>query len=139
MASRKLYQDGASFHPKEQIVNLQFTAGSSGAVPAFTVAGWRRSGIASVVLTATGIYTVTFQDTYVGLIAYTANILQATYDVTHAGQVVIKPAEVLVSAAGGGTIALRCFTNNGVATAAALTSGDVLQARFWLSGQTGNG
>ena len=138
MASRKLYQDGASFHPKEQTVNLQFTAGTSGAVPAFTVAGWRRAGIASVVLTATGIYTVTFQDTYVGLIKADVDILQATYDVTHAGKVVIKPAEVLVSAATP-TIALRCYTTNGVATAAALTAGDVLQARFTLSGMQGNG
>lgn len=137
MANRRLYQDGASFHPKEQTVNLQFTAGVSGAVPAFTVAGWRRSGIASVVLTATGIYTVTFQDTYVGLIKATVDILQETYSVTAAGKVVIKPSEVLVSTSK--TIALRCYTTNGVATAAALTAGDILQARFVMSGQQGNG
>lgn len=135
---RKTNQDVSSFHPGEVFVNLQFTAGTSGAVPAFTAAGWRRAGIASVVLTATGIYTVTFQDSYVSLLSYTVNIQQATYDVTHASLAVIKPAEVLVSA-NPATIAIRLYTGNGVATAAALTSGDVLQARFVLAKLMGNG
>lgn len=122
-----LNKDGASFHPGEVYVNLEFTAGTSGAVPSKLT---RSAGIASVVLTATGIYTVTFRDNYVSLIKADVDIWQATYDVTHAGKVVIKPAEVLPHAAGGATVALRCYTTNGVATAAALTSGDILQARF---------
>lgn len=131
MADRKLYQDDASFHPGEVAINLEFTAGTSGAVPSTLT---RRAGITSVVLTATGIYTVVFQDTWYAALAYSANILQATYDVTHATNIVVKPAEFTTSG-----IVLRCYTGNGVATAAALTSGDVIKARFTMAKQQGNG
>lgn len=127
---RYLQRDRAGFQPGVVDCFMEFTAGTSGAVPALTAFA-RRAGIRSVVLTATGIYTVTFQDSVVALLDFHVDILQATYSVTAAGKVVVKPAEVLVSAATP-TIALRCYTTNGVATAAALTAGDVLKASFTL-------
>jgi hypothetical protein len=135
---RKTNQDGSSFHPGEVAVNLQFTAGTSGAVPAFTVAGWRRAGIASVVLSGTSDYTVTFQDSYVSLISKTIEIDQATFDKTHAGMGTVKPADILVSS-NPATIKITTRSTDGNGTAAALTVGDVFRARFVLAKLQGNG
>lgn len=135
---RKINQDVASFHPGEVFVNLQFTAGSAGAVPAFTVAGWRRAGITSVVKSGTSDYTVTFQDGYNALLSKAIEVDQATYDKTHAGAATVAPADILVSS-NPATVKFTTRSTDGNGTAVALTSGDVLRARFVLANRAGNG
>ena len=134
MADRQLYQDGADFHPATVDINLQFTATTAGAVPATTAAGWRRAGIASVVLSGTGLYTVTFQDKWYSILGYTAGVYQVTYDKTHAGAFISTPATTLSS-----SVALQAISTDGNGTSVALTSGDIMWAIFKMARIQGNG
>jgi hypothetical protein len=131
MADRRLYQDGGSFHPGEARINLEFTAGTSGAVPSTLT---RRAGIASVVLSGTGLYTVTFQDTWFSALGFDYEILQATYTNTHGGMITVTPTGFTTS-----SCALQVRSTDGNGTAVALTSGDVLKATFRMARQQGNG
>jgi hypothetical protein len=134
MADRLAYQDSADFHPGVVIINLQFTAGTSGAVPSRTAAGSRFAGITSVVLSGTGLYTVTFQDTWYSVIAVQSGVYQATFDKTHGGMFTSTPTLTTTS-----SVALQCRSTDGNGTAVALTSGDVMWARFVMTRQQGNG
>ena len=134
MADRLLYQDSSDFHPGITFINLQFTAGTSGAVPARGAAGSRFAGIASVVLTATGVYTVTFQDTWYSILSVQSGVYQVTYSATHGGAFRSTPAQTLPTG-----VVLQCTTTDGVGTPVALTSGDVMWATFKMSRFAGNG
>jgi len=134
MADRRLYQDMAPFHPGEAVINLQFTAGASGAVPSRTATGSRFAGVATVVLTATGVYTVTFQDKWYSILGYVSGVYQATYNATHGGQFRSTPAQTLNTG-----VVLQCTTTDGVGSAVALTAGDVAWARFYMARIQGNG
>ena len=134
MADRYGYQDGADFHPGTNYINLQLTAGASGAVPLRTAAGSRFAGVASVVLSGTGLYTVTFQDTWFAILGIDSGVYQAIYNVAHCGQFTSTPALTTPS-----SVALQGRTMDGVGTAAALTSGDVMWAIFKVSRLQGNG
>ena len=134
MADRLGYQDSADFHPGIVFINLQFTAGTSGAVPSRTATGSRFAGVSSVVLTATGVYTVTFQDTWYSVISVNSGVYQVTYDKTHGGQFTSTPAQTLTSG-----VVLQCRSTDGNGTAVALTSGDVMWAVFKLARIQGNG
>jgi hypothetical protein len=127
MADRYLDTDGASFHAGVTDIFLEFTAGTSGAVPSVLTTS---AGIASVVLSGTGLYTVTFQDTWFKALDYNCNILQVTYSATHGGTVRVTPANFT-----NNSIALQVTTTDGVGTAVALTSGDVLKATFKMASQ----
>lgn len=134
MADRKGFQDGADFHPGTFFINLQFTAGTSGAVPTRTATGSRFAGVSTVVLSGTGLYTVTFQDTWYSILGYEAGVYQATYNVAHCGQFTSTPALTT-----GSSVALQGRTMDGVGTAAALTSGDVMWAIFKMAKSQGVG
>ena len=134
MADRQLYQDGADFHPGTAEINLQFTAGTSGAVPLRTATGSRFAGIATVVLTATGVYTVTFQDKWYSVIGVESGVYQVTYDKTHGGMFTSTPAQTLTTG-----VVLQCRSTDGNGTAVALTSGDVMWAVFKMARIQGNG
>lgn len=134
MADRKLFQDLTDFHPGVAYINLQFTAGTSGAVPARGTAGTRMAGIASVALSGTGLYTVTFQDTWFAILGVYSGVYQATYNVAHCGQFTSTPAGTTTS-----SIALQGRTMDGVGTAAALTAGDVMWAIFKVAKSQGTG
>lgn len=135
MGDRYLNKDGGDFHPGVVEINLQFTAGTSGAVPARTATGSRFAGILSVVLSGTGLYTVTFQDTWYSVIGVMSGVYQASYNKTHGGQFQATPNAL----AGVSSVALQCQTTDGNGTAAALTSGDTMWAVFKLARMQGNG
>ncbi len=134
MADRLTYQDSSDFHPGVVTINLQFTAGTSGAVPSRTATGSRFAGISTVVLTATGVYTVTFQDTWYSVLSVESGVYQATYDKTHGGMFTSTPTLTTTSG-----VTLQCRSTDGNGTAVALTSGDVMWATFRMSRQQGNG
>lgn len=135
---RLTYQDVSSFHPGEVAMNFGFVAGTSGAVPAIA-GGWvRRAGVLSCVLSGTGLYTFTLQDSYLALLNYTINVQQVTYAAGHAGQGTIAPAGVSVNTSPA-TIAIQMRATDGTNAAAALTAGDTLQVRLVLSRIAGNG
>lgn len=131
MADRYLKTDGASFHPGVVDIFLEFTAGTSGAVPTTLT---RAAGIASVVLSGTGLYTVTFQDTYWSVLGWNVNILQSSFDKTHGGTVTVDSDDITTKA-----IPLQVRSTDGNMTAVALTSGDVLKATFKVARIKGNG
>lgn len=135
---RLTYQDDSSFHPGEVAINVGFVAGTSGAVPAIA-GGWiRRAGVSGCVLSGTGLYTFTLQDSYLSLLDYNVNVLQVTYAAGHAGQGTIAPAGVSVNT-NPATIAIQLRATDGTNAAAALTAGDTLQVRLVLSRIAGNG
>jgi len=72
-------QDGASFQPGEEHIWVEFVAGTSGAVPSALSGYVRADGIASMALAATGLYTVTLQDSYVACLGGSFDVMQATY------------------------------------------------------------
>lgn len=133
MADRKLYQDGASFHPGEVWLHTAFVLGTSGAVPAIATAWLRRAGVLSCVLSGTGLYTFVFQDTYVGVLTYIMEIDQATYNAAHACYGVLGAA--LATNPNG--IAYQAVNGAGVATLP--TAGDTLRMSVLLSRIAGNG
>ena len=134
---RLAFKDGASAHPGEVYVNLQFTVGASGAVPAKGTTGTRMAFIKSVVLSGTSDYTVTFDDGYVALLDWSGTIDQAAYNVAHAAKFTIKPADIFPS--GAATLKFTARSDDGVGTATVPTAGDVIRMRFRLARLAGNG
>lgn len=123
-------QDGADFQYGTVNVDLQFTAGTSGAVPTtLTVA----EGILSVVK-STNDYIVTFQDSYVRLLNGYGFIIQSTPDPTAASWGV-KISAVSI-ADGSPTVTLSPYDEAG--TAEPLATGDVLFFTFRLQYSTAN-
>jgi hypothetical protein len=130
MADRYLHQDSSDFQPGVQILDIEFTAGSSGAVPALSAFA-RRAGVASIVLTATGVYTVTLQDTYWALLNWTFNVQQATYDATHGSKATLTSEAVKTSK----TVVFQVRKDSD-STAVALTSGDKVKITLRLQKST---
>ena len=112
-------QDGSNFQRGVVTVDIEFTAGTSGAVPALSAFA-RRWGVLSVVLSATGLYTVTLQQKYAAILNYTVNVLQSTYDATHGDKATVDADTIT-----GQVIPFQVRATDG--TAVALTSGDKIK------------
>ena len=78
-------QDEAAFQAGRIILDIEFVAGSSGAVPTALSGYVRSAGIDSMSLAATGKYTVHLTDSYIGLASASMQVTQATYSAA-AGQ-----------------------------------------------------
>lgn len=79
---RRTNQDGADFQQGTVNVDLDVTLGTNGATTGATIN--RGDGILSIVLSGTGVYTVTFQDGYVDCLNIIENVIQATYSASGA-------------------------------------------------------
>jgi hypothetical protein len=122
---RFLEQDGADFQTRTVGVDLKFTAGTSGAVPASLTFS---AGVKSVVKSG-NTYVVTFQDGYVGLLGVVGNVLQATYSAS--GAVIIQPVAV-TDTTSPAVVTLQPYTAAGGAVA--LATGDILTCYFRFKG-----
>lgn len=122
-----VYMDEQSFTPGRVTVDLEFTAGTSGAVPSTLT---RAKGIASVTK-STNDYIVTFQDAYVAYVNGYGGIIQASVDATKA----FRLAVTAVSLANK-TVTLSPTAADG--TAQPLVSGDILRWTFVYTRLQGN-
>lgn len=114
---RNVSQDGADFQDRTVNIDLVFTAGTSGAVPAsFTYS----AGVASVALSSTN-YVVTLQDGYVAYLNGHGNVIQASYATTGATRAAISAQNVTGTTP---TVTLTCYNASG--TAVAMATGDQL-------------
>jgi len=113
-------QDGADAQSRTVNVDLVFTAGTSGAVPAALTVS---NGILSVVKSSNN-YVVTFQPGPVAYLNGCGHVIQASYAANGACRVVPSAQDV----AGAGTVTLTCYESDGTATA--LASGDELHFTF---------
>lgn len=131
-------QDEAAFQPQRIILDVKFTAGTSGAVPTafsdFTIADGL-DGTTPMALAATGKYTCYLADAYVRLLSGTFQVTQGTYDASHGQQ-----GYVIVDSANDGTTPLVTFqcTRPDTGAAVAVTSGDVVSIRLELQRATGD-
>jgi hypothetical protein len=131
---RKVYQDGASFHPGEVWIHTAFVAGTSGAVPTISTGWVRRAGVLSCVLSGTGLYTFTFQDSYINNLNYILEIDQVTYSASHACYGAFSAASVNTNPA---TFAVQMVNAAGAATVP--TAGDTIRCSFLMGRIAGNG
>ncbi len=122
-------QDEAAFNRGRIILDIEFAAGSSGAVPTTLGAYTRCQGIDSMSLAATGLYTVHLSDSYVGIAKGTFSVEQATYDAAHGCR-----GEVDTTDVGDDTdplVTFQCIKNSD-GTAVAVTSGDIVRITLEL-------
>jgi hypothetical protein len=126
---RFTFTDESSFQPGRVVLDIEFAAGSSGAVPTALSGYTRKAGIASMDLAATGVYTVHLSDVYQGLIGASFSVEQASYDATHAcaGDVIDSD----VSDSPDPLVTFQAF-NNSAGAAAAVTSGDIVRITLVL-------
>ncbi len=126
---RFTFTDESGFQPGRVTLDIEFAAGSSGAVPTTLGDYTRSSGIDSMSLAATGLYTVHLSDCYTGLISGTFSVEQATYDASHACRGEVDTADV-----GDATDPLVTFQaiQNGTGAAVAATSGDIVRITLVL-------
>ena len=111
----------------EKKFRLQFTAGTSGAVPStFT----RARGIASVVK-STNDYIITMSKGYTAVLDCDAKVLQASSSTTGAWEAKMTAEDVATNK----TITISPYTAAG--SAVALASGDVLRVTFSLKTSPG--
>lgn len=75
-------QDTSAFQTRVVWIDLDMTLGTNGATSG--VVPKTSDGILSVVLSGTGVYTVTFQDGYVNCLNVVENIIQASYSASGA-------------------------------------------------------
>ena len=122
-------QDEAAFNRGRIILDIEFAAGSSGAVPTDLADYTRCQGIDSMELAATGLYTVHLSDSYVGFAKGTFSVEQATYDASHGCR-----GEVDTTDVGDDTDPLVTFQciQNGTGAAVAVTSGDIVRITLEL-------
>lgn len=91
MAKRPFYTDLASETSGRAFVDLEFITAADGTV----ATTGRHRGIATVAKSGTGLYTVTFNDSYVALISWDLGVIQAAaYDKTKAVNVRIQSDDV---------------------------------------------
>ena len=118
---RPFFTDIASEHSGLAMSQCKWTAGTSGAVG--TIAYKR--GIASIVKpSGTGLYDITFNKPGVKNFMVSGSIEQATYDATHACQVVTISDNLAT------TGVIRVGTVTGAGVLANMTSGDVIKLTF---------
>lgn len=115
-------QDGANAQVGKITVDLEFTAGASGAVPTTLT---RQTGITSVTK-STNDYIVKFDDTFVAFTGGSGNVVQASVDATKAFEV--KHTAFNAQAAGGASVTISPY--NAAGTAQPLVVGDILQYHF---------
>src|SRR5262245_7227410 len=122
---RYINQDHASFQPGTVRVDLEFTAGASGAVPTTLTTSY---GITSVTK-STNDYIVKFDDTYFKFLGGFGNIVQAT----PAAGAAFDPKHTAfnAAAAGGATVTVTPHTAAGATNP--LVVGDILQYTFFFS------
>ncbi len=126
---RFTFTDQSAFQPGRVTLDIEFAAGSSGAVPTSLSDYVRSNGIDSMDLAATGLYTVHLSDCYVGFIGGTLSIEQATYDASHACRGEVAVADV--TDADDPLVTFQAI-QNGTGAAAAATSGDIVRITLTL-------
>lgn len=123
--NRMLNQDGADFQRSTVNIDLDVTLGTGGAATLASGAVYNHSeGILSIVLSGTGVYTVTFQDGYVDCLNIIQNVIQASYSATGACGLTWTTAY----SASASTVVLTAMTAAGAAVTPA--SGDRLKLTF---------
>ena len=121
-------QDEAAFQAGRIILDIEFVAGSSGAVPTSLSGYVRSAGIDSMSLAATGKYTVNLTDAYVGVAKADFKVQQGTYDATHA-----RMGDVIVNSVTDGTAPLITFQAvNSAGAATAVTASDTVRITLEL-------
>ncbi len=127
---RFTFTDQSGFQPGRVTLDIQFAAGSSGAVPTDLADYVRSNGIDSMELAATGVYTVHLSDCYVELIGGTFAVTQATYDATHARNGDIIDTGTDVTDPDDPSVTFQSANSAGSATA--VTSGDIVRITLTL-------
>ncbi len=123
-------QDGSAFQPGKVMVDVEFVAGSSGAVPTSLAGYVRAEGIASMDLAATGVYTVHLQDAYFACTRATFQVVQATYDASHACNG--DPIDDDVSDGTDPLVTFQAY-DNATGAAAAVTASDTVKITLELT------
>lgn len=126
MANAGTYSDYSSTVSGRVEVPIQWTSGSSGTVPALTAFA-QRYGLVSCTHGATGVFTLVFDERYVGLLAFKEAIMQASYSKTGACKVRITANNI---GASGQSIVLLVVDGDGDAVDP--TTNDVLILEFAL-------
>lgn len=122
MSDRYTSQDSSDFQTRVIQIDLVFTAGASGAVPALLTYS---DGIKSVAVSGNN-YVVTFQDGYKAFLNGYGFVEQASVDATKAW--VVKPSADAAAGVAPDTVTLSCYHADG--TAILLQVGDVLHYTF---------
>lgn len=126
---RYVNQDGMDF---QHVVNvdLDITLGTAGATSGITPAVG--DGILSIVSGGSGVYTVTFQDGYVGCLNIIENVIQASYSAS--GAVYMTWTTAYTFSGGVATVVLTTRTAAGAAVQPA--TGDRLLLTFRMRRST---
>lgn len=119
--------DGLDFELRTVNVDLQFTAGTAGAVPSTLTFS---KGITSVVLTSTE-YLITLQDIYAAFLNVVATNHQATFAAAGAAYGVPTTVNVGASSTAPNTVGIT-FCKGSDGTAVALASGDTCYIKLRL-------
>ena len=124
------YSDVYSNTPGRNTIDIQYTCGTSGAVPTFPSGLTKAVAdiILVIVLLGTGVLTITFRDAWERLVNVNGQILQASYSAS--GACGIKITTNNVETAGTQTLILTFVTAAGAAVNPA--SGDVVYLTITL-------
>ncbi len=129
MARPGYFPDYSSFESGVVPIYLQWTSGSSGAVPTTLT---RKSQVTSVVHGATGVYVVTFDESWgEGELVMSHSIRQASYSKTGACKV-IETANAIATA---GTKTITLLVVDGDGDAVEPTTNDVISIKWELQSQ----
>lgn len=125
MADVYLNPAGGTFQLDRPILDIEFVAGASGAVPTSIADYVRAAGIESMALSATGVYTVHLSQNWVGLCRGTFSVEQATYNAAHAQQGYVT-GDGDVTDATDPTVVFQA-TRPDTGAAIAVTEGDIVR------------
>ena len=120
---RFTHQDGSDFQYGVVNVDLDVTLGTNGATTGATTNFGE--GVLSIVLSGTGVYTVTFQDGYIVCLNVIQNVIQASYSSSGACYLTWTSGEANGTTP---TVVLTAMTAAGAAVTAA--TGDRLKLTF---------
>ncbi len=116
-----LYPDYSSTQQGLNMIPIQWTSGSTGAVPALSAFKYRQ-GVTSVTRDGTGLYTIVLPAACKGVFGLIDNIVQASFSTTGAVRAVIIANNLTVT----GTHSIQIKTVTAADAAVDPASGDVI-------------
>ncbi len=128
---RFTFTDESGFQPGRVTLDIEFAAGTSGAVPTDLADYVRSNGIDSMELAATGVYTVHLSDSYVALIGGTFSVQQATYSASAGQEGYVIDTGTDVTDSDDPSVTFQC-TQPGTGAATAAVSGDIVRITLTL-------
>lgn len=124
------YHDYLSYESGRNFVDIEFTAGVAGAVPAVNTAAFPHPGagvVASIVKGGVGVYTINLNDAWVDLLVFRGWTIQAAYSAAGACHVMVT-----ANNSGAATPSITVLVVNAAGAAVNPTTGDTIYFNFEL-------